>query len=82
MCFVVSECISDCKECDVGGKKCTKCDAEYYAEEAKCVTCTGNCKECSYDAGTMVCSKCEDRYVLNGGKCDSKYFLANVCKSL
>lgn len=74
---MVAECIADCKECDADDNtKCKTCDDKYYAEDEKCVSCPGNCLECSYDAGVMVCGKCADGYVLNGGKCDSKCLFA------
>ena len=57
--------------------ECDTCKSTFVisgSDDGVCAACPANCLECSQSNGAMVCSTCENKYVLMDDKtCSGKY---------
>ena len=53
---------------------CAMCNVHFELNDGVCAACPANCLECSEKIGAMVCSKCENQYVVMDDKtCSGEY---------
>jgi hypothetical protein len=57
-----------CRECDIKGTGCVKCNDGYFLSGTECVKCSENCSECY---GINFCTKCNSGYENQNGQCHS-----------
>ena len=61
-CVPCSQKLDGCKECDIAGNECLKCNAEYFLINGQCKKCTLHCQNCSnFDS----CDECSVGYKIN-----------------
>lgn len=62
------KCDDKCKTCEGAATDCTSCGIGYYDDMtgsgglANCVSCEGNCGECTKPSDTIVCSGCKPEF--------------------
>ena len=77
-----------CKECE--DNKCSSCNEGYYlptddnikSQCSKCSDVVNNCIECSGQTNNIICTKCENNYLLSENKCiKCKTGIYDSCKT-